>query len=108
VTVINSDNGFDIVWGAEAIGQVIGRSARATFHMLENGRRHDVRPVRRAGPEAQCALLLEPLPTGGLPSTPACYGLWAPWTGRPLNKIVGPSCRHPRREKGYGALHIGA
>jgi hypothetical protein len=37
VTVINSDNGFYIVWGAEAIGQVIGRSARATFHMLENG-----------------------------------------------------------------------
>lgn len=26
-----------LVWGAEAIAAVIGRSARATFHMLEKG-----------------------------------------------------------------------
>jgi hypothetical protein len=25
------------VWGAEAIGEVIGKPARAAFHLLENG-----------------------------------------------------------------------
>lgn len=28
---------LDLVWGAGAIAEVIGRSARATFHMLEKG-----------------------------------------------------------------------
>jgi hypothetical protein len=27
----------DIVWGAEAIGQVIGRKPRQAFHLLESG-----------------------------------------------------------------------
>lgn len=28
---------LDLVWGAEAIAKIIGRSQRATFHMLESG-----------------------------------------------------------------------
>ena len=28
---------LELLWGAEAIGAVIGRSARATFHLLEKG-----------------------------------------------------------------------
>jgi hypothetical protein len=28
---------LELVWGAEAIAKLIGRSARATFHMLDNG-----------------------------------------------------------------------
>ncbi|MBX5008157.1 DNA-binding protein [Rhizobium lentis] len=28
---------LDLVWGAEAIGELIGRSSRITFHMLERG-----------------------------------------------------------------------
>lgn len=28
---------FDLIWGAEEIGKIIGRSRRATYHMLENG-----------------------------------------------------------------------
>jgi len=28
---------LDLIWGAEAIGELIGRSARITFHMLEKG-----------------------------------------------------------------------
>jgi hypothetical protein len=28
---------LDILWGAEEIGEFIGRSARMTFHMLSNG-----------------------------------------------------------------------
>jgi hypothetical protein len=28
---------FDLVWGAEAIADVIGRTPRQTFHMLDAG-----------------------------------------------------------------------
>lgn len=28
---------IDLVWGATEIAKIIGRSARATFHMLEKG-----------------------------------------------------------------------
>uniref|UniRef100_UPI003BAADD2F DNA-binding protein n=1 Tax=Stappia sp. TaxID=1870903 RepID=UPI003BAADD2F len=28
---------IDVIWGAEEIGKVIGRSARMTFHMLSTG-----------------------------------------------------------------------
>ncbi|MGO6724935.1 DNA-binding protein [Rhizobium ruizarguesonis] len=28
---------LDLIWGAEDIGKVIGRSARATFDMLDKG-----------------------------------------------------------------------
>jgi hypothetical protein len=30
-------NAIDLVWGAEAIANVIGRTTRATFYMLDNG-----------------------------------------------------------------------
>lgn len=29
---------LDLIWGAEEIGKVIGRTARATFDMLEKGK----------------------------------------------------------------------
>ncbi|WP_234907698.1 DNA-binding protein [Rhizobium rhizogenes] len=31
------DNEMELVWGAEAIAKLIGRSKRATFYMLDNG-----------------------------------------------------------------------
>lgn len=34
---VNSKNGIDLIWGAHAIASLIGRSTRATFHMLDNG-----------------------------------------------------------------------
>lgn len=36
---------IEIVWGAEAIGKVIGRTTRATFHMLDSGEL----PARKVG-----------------------------------------------------------
>ncbi|MBB3610982.1 DNA-binding protein [Rhizobium sp. BK602] len=30
-------NEIELVWGAEAIAKLIGRTTRATFHMLDNG-----------------------------------------------------------------------
>jgi hypothetical protein len=35
----------DVVWGAEAIGRVIGKTPRATFHLLERG----LLPARKVG-----------------------------------------------------------
>jgi hypothetical protein len=35
----------DVLWGAEEIGQVIGRTARQTFHLLESGHL----PAKRIG-----------------------------------------------------------
>jgi hypothetical protein len=35
----------DVVWGAEAIGQVIGRTARQTFYLLES----QCLPARKLG-----------------------------------------------------------
>lgn len=32
-----SSESLDLVWGCKAIAQVIGRTERATFHMLERG-----------------------------------------------------------------------
>lgn len=32
-----TENSLDLVWGAAAIGKIIGRSDRATFGMLESG-----------------------------------------------------------------------
>lgn len=37
--------GLDLVWGAKAIAQVLGRTERATFHMLEKGEL----PARQVG-----------------------------------------------------------
>ncbi|ASP84743.1 hypothetical protein CDO26_09125 [Sinorhizobium meliloti] len=31
------DETLNLIWGAEAIAKVIGRSTRSTFHMLEKG-----------------------------------------------------------------------
>ncbi|MBT1155756.1 DNA-binding protein [Aminobacter anthyllidis] len=36
VTTERNSN-IELVWGATAIAELIGRSARATFHMLEKG-----------------------------------------------------------------------
>ena len=36
---------LDLVWGCAAIAKVIGRTERATFHMLESG---DI-PARKVG-----------------------------------------------------------
>ncbi|PSS67465.1 hypothetical protein C6558_03400 [Ensifer sp. NM-2] len=30
------ENELELIWGAEAIAKIIGRSTRATFHMLDN------------------------------------------------------------------------
>jgi len=35
----------DLVWGAESIGAVIGRTAKQTYHLLENKRL----PARKIG-----------------------------------------------------------
>ena len=32
-----SDEETDLVWGAEAIGRVIGRTAKQTYHLLRTG-----------------------------------------------------------------------
>jgi hypothetical protein len=37
--------GLDLVWGCKAIASVIGRTERATFHMLEKGEL----PARQVG-----------------------------------------------------------
>lgn len=31
------DSAMDLIWGAEDIAKIIGRSARVTFHMLTTG-----------------------------------------------------------------------
>lgn len=36
---------LDLVWGAKAIGAAIGKTPRATFHMLEKGQI----PARKVG-----------------------------------------------------------
>jgi hypothetical protein len=40
-----TDESLDLVWGCKAIAKVIGRTERATFHMLEAG---DL-PARQVG-----------------------------------------------------------
>ncbi|MGO7210254.1 DNA-binding protein [Rhizobium ruizarguesonis] len=37
---------LDLVWGAEAIARIIGKTPRATFHLLENG---EITPARKVG-----------------------------------------------------------
>jgi hypothetical protein len=32
-----NENHLELIWGAEAIAKLIGRSARVTFHMLTTG-----------------------------------------------------------------------
>lgn len=32
-----ADDAMELVWGAEAIAQFIGRSTRSTFHLLDSG-----------------------------------------------------------------------
>jgi hypothetical protein len=43
--VNDNDENSDLLWGAEAIGNAIGRSPRATFYMLEAG----LLPAKRVG-----------------------------------------------------------
>lgn len=33
----NTKGSIDLIWGAAEIAKLIGRSPRATFHMLDNG-----------------------------------------------------------------------
>ncbi|PAP94503.1 hypothetical protein [Mesorhizobium wenxiniae] len=42
---VKSDHSLELVWGAEAISVFIGRTQRATFHMLEKGEL----PARKVG-----------------------------------------------------------
>lgn len=44
-TKLPDDLKLDLVWGAAAIGQVINRTPKQTFHLLEN----DQLPARKAG-----------------------------------------------------------
>jgi hypothetical protein len=37
MTTIDETTASDLVWGADAIAKVIGRSERATFHLLSSG-----------------------------------------------------------------------
>jgi hypothetical protein len=37
MTLNDRKGDLDLIWGASAMAQIIGRSARATFHMLETG-----------------------------------------------------------------------
>jgi hypothetical protein len=32
-----NDDALGLVWGVEAIGKLIGRSARQTYHMIQSG-----------------------------------------------------------------------
>ncbi|MBD9592709.1 DNA-binding protein [Ensifer sp. ENS05] len=36
-SIAEKSRGLDLVWGAEEIAKLIGRSTRATFHMLDAG-----------------------------------------------------------------------
>jgi hypothetical protein len=45
VSVTESDEASDLVWGATAIAKVIGRSERSAFHMLER----KLLPAKRVG-----------------------------------------------------------
>jgi len=42
---MGAESESEIVWGAAAIGRVIGKTTRATFHLLENGQL----PARQVG-----------------------------------------------------------
>lgn len=37
---------FELIWGADEIARAIGRTTRATYHMLENGK---IRPAQNVG-----------------------------------------------------------
>ena len=45
MTTTPNNESPDLVWGCAAIAQAIGRSERATFHLLEN----ELLPARRVG-----------------------------------------------------------
>jgi hypothetical protein len=51
---------FDpIVWGAKAIGELIGRNERQTFHLLENGALKGARKVKGIWSAKRSALLAQ-------------------------------------------------
>jgi hypothetical protein len=37
LTDVSETNSLDLVWGARSIARLIGKSERATFHLLEKG-----------------------------------------------------------------------
>jgi hypothetical protein len=45
MTTIDETTPPDLIWGCSAIAQVIGRSERATFHLLSN----ELLPAKRIG-----------------------------------------------------------
>jgi len=49
----------DLVWGAAAIGQVIGKSQRKTFYLLEAGRLTSAKKVGNQYVASRTALLKE-------------------------------------------------
>jgi hypothetical protein len=49
----------DFIWGSEAIGAVIGRSSRQTFHMLSGGQIRSARKVGGRWVVSRAALLRE-------------------------------------------------
>jgi len=58
---INSDtrNGCDFLWGVQAIGQVIGRSSRQTFHILSKGEIKSAKKIGGRWMVSRAALLKE-------------------------------------------------
>jgi hypothetical protein len=54
-----TDSPDAIVWGAKAIGSVIGRNERQTFHLLENGALRGARKVRGIWSAKRSALLAQ-------------------------------------------------
>lgn len=45
IEMSDTEDGLELVWGAEAIAAEIGRTLRATFYLLENGEL----PARKCG-----------------------------------------------------------
>jgi hypothetical protein len=45
MTTVNETTAPDLVWGCSAIAEVIGRTERATFHLLKN----QLLPAKRVG-----------------------------------------------------------
>ena len=55
----NSSESSDIIWGAEAIGIVVGRDPRQAYHLLEKGRIKSARKIGSQWVASRSALLRE-------------------------------------------------
>jgi hypothetical protein len=56
---VNDDRASPVCWGCEAIGRVIGRSARQTHHLLEKNQIQCARKVGGRWMAGRAALLRE-------------------------------------------------